>query len=179
MGELKRITAKDQFTVVFELCRPDVAFLAKIAWPAFAINDSGWLRSNIKASATGTQAIVSNVNGTGPYRLEDWRHGSEISLARNDAYWGATPANERLIVRWTADGAARVTDLQNGTVDGIDGLDPSAFATVTDDVSLALMPRPGMNIFYIGFNDTIAPCRVLSTISRLRPTPRAAYRSPA
>jgi ABC-type transport system substrate-binding protein len=156
-GELKRITAKDQYTVVFELCRPDVAFLAKIAWPAFAINDSGWLRSNIKAAATGAQAIVTNVNGTGPYRLEDWRHGSEISLARNDAYWGVTPANERLIVRWTADGAARVTDLQNGTVDGIDGLDPSAFATVTDDVSLALMPRPGMNIFYIGFNDTIAP----------------------
>jgi peptide/nickel transport system substrate-binding protein len=156
-GEIKRITAKDQYTVVFELCRPDVAFLAKIAWPAFAINDSGWLRANIAAAGKGAQAIVTNVNGTGPYRLEDWRHGSEISLARNDAYWGATPANERLIVRWTADGAARVTDLQNGTVDGIDDLDPSAFATVTDDVSLALMPRPGMNIFYMGFNDTVAP----------------------
>ena len=156
-GELKRITAKDPSTVVFELCRPDVAFLAKIAWPAFAINDSGWLRANIKASATGAQAIVTSVNGTGPYRLEDWRHGTEISLARNDRYWGATPANERLIVRWNADSAARVTELQNGTVDGIDALDPSAFATVTNDVSLALMPRPGMNIFYMGFNDTVAP----------------------
>src|SRR4029077_21134638 len=112
---------------------------------------------NIKGSATGTQTIVTNLNGTGPYRLEDWRHGSEISLARNDAYWGATPANERLIVRWNADSAARVADLQNGTVDGIDGIDPSAFATVTDDVSLALMPRPGMNTVYLGFNDTAAP----------------------
>jgi len=33
--------------------------------------------------------IVTKVNGTGPYRLEEWRQGSEISLARNDAYWGA------------------------------------------------------------------------------------------
>ena len=46
-GNLKRIEAKDASTVVFELCRPDVAFLAKIAAPAFAINDTGWLRSHI------------------------------------------------------------------------------------------------------------------------------------
>jgi len=156
-GELKRITAKDASTVVFELCRSDVAFLSKIAWPAFAINDSAWLRAHIKVGGTGPQAIDTAVNGTGPYRLEEWHQGSEISLARNDAYWGAKAANERLIVRWNADSAARVTELQNGTVDGIDALDPTVISSVTDDVSLALTPRAGMNVFYMGFNDTFAP----------------------
>ncbi len=156
-GELKRITAKDAMTVVFELCRSDVAFLSKIAWPAFAINDSSWLRSHIQAGATGPQAIARAVNGTGPYRLEEWHPGSEISLARNDAYWGNKAANERLIVRWNADSAARVTELQNGTVDGIDALDPTVISSVTNDVSLALTPRAGMNVFYIGFSDTFAP----------------------
>ena len=31
----------DRPTVVFQLCAPDVAFLSKIAFSAFAINDSG------------------------------------------------------------------------------------------------------------------------------------------
>ena len=69
-GNLKRISATDPTTVVFELCGPDVAFPSKIAAPAFAINDAGWLESHIDAGGGGDQEIVSDVNGTGPYRLE-------------------------------------------------------------------------------------------------------------
>ena len=156
-GTLKRIEAKDASTVVFELCRPDVAFLAKIAAPAFAINDTGWLETHIATTGSGTQAIASEVNGTGPYRLEDWIRGTEISLARNDAYWGTHAQNERLIVRWSPDSAARVTELQNGTADGIDAIDAAGVATVTDDVSLQVEPRAGQDVVYLGFNTADKP----------------------
>ena len=39
-GSLKRIVARDPLTVVFELCDADPAFLAKIASPALAIDDT-------------------------------------------------------------------------------------------------------------------------------------------
>jgi peptide/nickel transport system substrate-binding protein len=156
-GNLKRISATARDTVVFELCNPDVAFLSKIASPAFGINDSGWLRSHIDPAGSGTQRIVSEVNGTGPYRLESWDHGSEISLARNDAYWGQKAASERVIVRWQDDAAKRVDELQAGNVDGIDAVSPSGVSIVTDDVSLKLAPRPGLNVFYLGFTNTFAP----------------------
>lgn len=156
-GNLKRIRAKDAATVVFELCAPDVAFLSKIASPAFGINDTGWLQSHIDPKATGDQAIVTQVNGTGPYRLEGWNHGVEISLARNDAYWGETAANERLIVRWSDDPAKRLVELQGGSVDGIDDVDPAGATTVGDDVSLRLAARAGLNVFYMGFTNTFAP----------------------
>ena len=74
-GNLKRIVAKDASTVVFDLCAPDVAFLTKIAAPAFGINDLGWLRAHVSATGGGVQPIVSQVNGTGPYRLELWIAG--------------------------------------------------------------------------------------------------------
>jgi ABC-type transport system substrate-binding protein len=156
-GNLKRIRARDAATVVFELCAPDVAFLSKIASPAFGINDAGWLQSHIDPGASGDQAIVTEVNGTGPYRLEGWNHGVEVSLARNDAYWGEKTANDRVIVRWRDDPAQRVAELQGGTVDGIDDVDPSGVATVVDDVSLRLELRPGLNVFYMGFTNTFAP----------------------
>ena len=156
-GELKRIRAKDVRTVVFELCRPDVAFLSKIASPAFGINDTGWLETHIARNATGVQAIVAEVNGTGPYRLEGWRRGAEISLARNDAYWGDRAANERLIFRQRDDPGGRLTELQGGSVDGIDDVDPAGTGAVADDVSLRPEPRAGLNVLYLGFNNTFAP----------------------
>lgn len=156
-GNLKRIRAKDAATVIFELCTPDVAFLSKIASPAFGVNDTGWLQSHIEPGASGDQAIVTDVNGTGPYRLESWNRGVEVSLARNDTYWGATPVNERLIVRWHDESAQRLADLQGGTVDGIDDLDSPGTTAVADDVGLRLQPRPGLNVFYMGFTNTFAP----------------------
>ena len=147
----------DPETVVFELCGPDVAFRSKIAAPAFAINDTGWLESHIDPATSGAQAIVTEVNGTGPYRLESWNHGSEVSLARNDDYWGDAALNERLIVRWYDNPGQRFAELQDATVDGIDDVFPSTVAAVTDDVGLALQPRPGLNVSYLGFTNTFAP----------------------
>jgi peptide/nickel transport system substrate-binding protein len=156
-GQIRRISSTDPETVVFELCDPDVAFRSKIASPAFAINDTAWLGSHIDPATNGAQAIVGEVNGTGPYRLESWNHGSEVSLARNDSYWGDKAVNERLIVRWYDNPGQRFAELQNATVDGIDDVFPASVAAVSDDVGLALETRPGLNVFYMGFTNTFAP----------------------
>ena len=93
-GNLKKITATDQNTVVFDLCGPDVAFLSKVAFSAFQINDTAWLESHIDPAGTGEQAIVSEPNGTGPYKLTNWARGSEITM---EAYpdTGARPPRRR------------------------------------------------------------------------------------
>jgi peptide/nickel transport system substrate-binding protein len=156
-GQIRRISAPDPETVVFELCGPDVAFRSKIAAPAFAINDAGWLAAHIDPAKSGPQAIVDDVNGTGPYRLERWRKGSEVSLARNDAYWGDPALNERVVVRWYDNPGQRIAELQDATVDGVDMLDPTAVPAVVDDVGLALETRPGLNVFDLGFTTTFAP----------------------
>jgi peptide/nickel transport system substrate-binding protein len=139
-GNLKRIVARDATTVVFELCEPDVAFLAKVASPAFGINDTAWLRDR-----------TSEVDGTGPFDLERWTPGSEISLSRNDGYWGSPATAERVIVRWDDDPAERSAALQGGSVDGVDLLDLTGVTELADDVSVELMPRAGMNVLYLGF----------------------------
>ena len=93
--------------------------------------------------ATGPQAIVSAVNGTGPYMLEAWDRGTEVSLARNDGYWGDPAANERVIVRWNPASAQRVNELQAGTVDGIDEVAATGVEAVDADVSMVVAPRAG------------------------------------
>ena len=46
VGEFKKITALDANTVEFQLCNPDVAFLSKIAFSAFGIDDSDYLAAH-------------------------------------------------------------------------------------------------------------------------------------
>jgi ABC-type transport system substrate-binding protein len=154
-GHIRRIRATDIGTVVFELCAPDVAFPAKLAFAAFAINDSAWLGTHLDGA--GRQAIVGEVNGTGPYRLEAWDRGSEIDLVRNDAYRGVAARNERLIIRWRDGAAQRVVELKAGTVDGIDDVAPTDIDTVAADVNLQAVARAGMNVFYVGFSNSFAP----------------------
>ena len=156
-GNIKKISATDASTVVFELCNPDVAFLAKIAFTSFAINDTAWLESKIDPAGTTNQAIVTEVNGTGPYKLGTWNRGSDITMTRNDAYWGDKAKTETLIFRWSAEAAQRLVELQSGTVDGIDNVGPTDFPTVEGNADLQLKPREGLNTFYVGFNNTFAP----------------------
>jgi peptide/nickel transport system substrate-binding protein len=152
-GEFKKIYATDARTVVFELCTPDVAFLSKIAFTSFAINDTEWLKANIDPSVDQNQAIVENLNGTGPYKLKEWKRGQEVVMEANPDYWGEAPMAQTLVIKWGTEATQRLTELQAGTVDGIDNVGPTDFATVEGDPNLQLKPRPGLNVFYVGFNN--------------------------
>ena len=151
-GNLKAITAVDPTTVKFSFCTPDPAFRAKAAFASFAILPSEYL------SATGGAGdLIEKPIGTGPYQIVSWARGDSITLKRFDGYWGEKAKAETVVIRWSAEAAQRLLELQSGTVDGIDNPAPDAFTTIEADKTLQLKPRPGLNVFYLGMNNTFAP----------------------
>jgi peptide/nickel transport system substrate-binding protein len=152
-SEFKRIKALDANTVEFDLCAADAAFLSKIAFADFGINDSAYLA---KAAADGS--IVQQPNGTGPYMVKEWVKGDHITLVANPNYWGPyKPKVATVIVKWSTEAAQRLVELQSGNVDGIDNVGPTDFDTVKGDTTLQLLPRAALNVMYVGFNNTKAP----------------------
>lgn len=149
-----RIEAVDELTVRFTLCQPDVAFLSKVAFTPFAINDTAWLEEHVPDGS-----IVSEPNGTGPYMIPEggWARGDSITFEANPDYWGDPAIAETLVFRWSAESAQRVLELQAGSVDGIDNPGPEDFETIGGDENLQLLEREGLNTFYIGFNNTSPP----------------------
>jgi ABC-type transport system substrate-binding protein len=154
-GNFKKISATAANTVVFDLCNPDVAFLSKIAFTSFAINDTGWLESKIDPAGTTNQAIVSEPNGTGAYKFTSWTRGQEIVMAANPSYWDVANFDgaDNLIFRWSTEGNQRVTELQGETVDGIDNVPPESFSVIQGDARFTLEERVGLNTLYLGFNN--------------------------
>jgi peptide/nickel transport system substrate-binding protein len=151
-GNFKSIEAVDETTVKFTLCTPDPAFPAKVAFSAFSIQSSDYL-----ASTGGGGDIVSTPVGTGPYKLENWDLGNEMVLTANADYWGDKPIEPTVIFRWNSESAARLTELQSGTVDGVDNPGQADMEVIDADSNLALYERSGTNVFYVGFNNTFEP----------------------
>jgi ABC-type transport system substrate-binding protein len=151
-GEFKSIAATDAATVVMTLCFPDPAFPSKVAFSAFGIEPSEYLQST-----GGTGDLLEHPIGTGPWKLDRWDHGNEIDYVRNDSYWGDKAKEANLVFRWNSEAAARLTELQAGTVDGIDNPAPGDFDVIKNDSSLALFPRAALNVFYLGLNNWFKP----------------------
>lgn len=151
-GEFLSIEALDEYTVKFTLCYPDPAFPSKAAFSAFAIHSAEYLEAT-----GGGGELVEKPIGTGPYMLEEWTRGDSLTLKRYDGYWGAPALTETVVFRWNSEGAARLTELQAGTVDGIDNPSPDDYEKIRSDENLILYDRPGTNVFYIGLNNWYEP----------------------
>ncbi len=61
------------------------------------------------------------------------------------------------MLRWNQEGAARLLELQAGTVDMITNVSPDDFETVAEDPNLQLLPSANPNILYLGMTNTFEP----------------------
>jgi len=155
-GKFKSIEATDRYTVVFTLCEPFPAFLSTLAFSVFSIYPEEWIASTAGPETRTTDGLDHPI-GTGPYMVQDWTRGESITFVRNPDYWGEPAIPDTVVFRWNSEGAARLLELQAGTVDGIDNPSPDDFEVIAADSSLQLIKRPALNIFYVGITNTFAP----------------------
>ena len=151
-GLIKEIAAVDELTVQFTMCVPDPAFPSKAAFSAFAIQPKEWIET-----AMVSREILEKPVGTGPYYLDSWNRGDSIVLKKFADYWGDPAVTDTVVFRWSSEGAARLLELQSGTVDGIDNPSPDDFAVIQGDPTLVLYEREALNIFYVAMTNTFAP----------------------
>lgn len=61
------------------------------------------------------EALRAGADGTGPFRLVEFRPGVSVTLARNDAYWGQKPAFASAVLRLGRSSAEALADFRDGT----------------------------------------------------------------
>ena len=146
------IEVTDSHTVRFNLNRPDVAFLQKLAFPAFGIQSP----TNIKKYDGGGD-LTRNPVGTGPFKFTEWTTDSHITLERNDDYWGELPSLKTVTYRVIPEAPARFLELQTGTIDGVDNLSPDDIPAAQANSDIEVFFRPPFNIGYLGINRAHEP----------------------
>ncbi|MGI3199005.1 ABC transporter substrate-binding protein [Streptomyces sp. GLT-R25] len=111
----KDVTAPSADKVVVTLAQPQSSLLHLLAqpWSAGIVSEK-WVKSQ------SANALKTKENGTGPYKLAEFREGSLIKTVRFDGYWDKPkPYIDQIEYRVIPDEATRVQALQSGTVDSI------------------------------------------------------------
>ncbi len=151
-GKIESIEALDEFTVQFNLCKPDPAFLAKVAFTPFGIQPAEWI-----AETGGTGEILEKPIGTGRYMVEDWARGDSIIFKRFDGYWDTPAIAETAVLRWGTEGAARLLELQSGNADMITAPSPDDRDAIKEDPNLQLIEYANPNVLYLAMTNTFEP----------------------
>lgn len=75
--------------------------------------------------------FLRNPVGTGPYTLENWEAGSEITLAKNPNYWQeGKPYFDRFVFKIVEEGTTRITGLKTGEIDMLTQVPPDQLEAV-------------------------------------------------
>ncbi len=103
---INEVTAIDDTTVEIGLDAPKGSLLFNLAWGDAVI-----------VSPATADTNTSNPVGTGPFKFGQWVQGDRVELVRNDAYWGATPALEKVTFKFISDPTAAFAAMMAGDVD--------------------------------------------------------------
>jgi peptide/nickel transport system substrate-binding protein len=150
-------TASD--TTVITLTKVTSKFPAALSLPSFAISSPKALADYQADSLSGNPESptypaysTDHPTGTGPYKFDKWDRGNkELTITRNDAYWGDKAKIAKVVFRTISDENARKQALQAGDIDGYDLVAPADKKPLSD-AGFNVLTRPAFNILYLGIN---------------------------
>ncbi|WP_249292187.1 ABC transporter substrate-binding protein, partial [Achromobacter ruhlandii] len=108
IGEVKVV---DEYTVDFILKQPDPVLLTKLAGYGAMIVPPKYIQEK------GEENFNTHPVGTGPFKFESYQPKVNVTLARNDDYWGGKPKLDKVVYRFISEPGTQVAELQAGRVD--------------------------------------------------------------
>jgi peptide/nickel transport system substrate-binding protein len=157
LGLMTRVDVADPLTVRFVLKAP---------WPLLpAMMPFQEMVSHAFVQKVGDDGIATQEDGTGPFRLVEWRHGDSIIMERFPDYYGGSPDippvgpahADRVIFKIMPDNAARVAALLAGDVDIVNELPVSATHQVDANPGTIVMKANGTRTFFVAINNAKSP----------------------
>jgi ABC-type transport system substrate-binding protein len=88
--DVVEMQARDDYTVVFVLKRPNALFLDHV--------ENRFIISKAAADKYGDEMDQHGI-GTGPYKFVSFQRGGNFVMTRNDDYWGAKAEIKEVIFR--------------------------------------------------------------------------------
>jgi oligopeptide transport system substrate-binding protein len=128
---------------------PKSYFLYKLTYPTAFVVD--------KANVAKSREWWRQPNGTGPFKLKEWRENDSLVLERNERYYGEMAGIER--VEYLLWGGVPMNMYETGEID-IAGVSVIYIDRVTDKAgpfSKELQITPELSFSWIGFNTTRPP----------------------
>lgn len=146
VGKVREVEVVDATHARFHLTEPDSALLESLSQQWTAIQSPAGI-------ARGMEANCAAPVGTGPFIVDEWISGQQITMVRNETYNTPGPQTrnegaahlEKIVWRMIPDAATRYAALQSGEVNVIDNPQPDAIVAADNSEAMEHLdaPRPG------------------------------------
>lgn len=148
--ELTGVRVLDERTVAITIDAPKTYFLAKLAYPTAFVVDRQTVESN-------PRNWERNPNGTGPYRLREWRLGERIVLEAAPNHHLGAPAIRGVVYQLS--GGSALTRFENGELDvaPVSVSDVDRARDPNSDLSARYQVYPQLTVSFIAFNVDVPP----------------------
>lgn len=146
VNEVAGVQVVDDYTLQITIDQPRAYFLSKLTYPTAYVLD----QENLER---GGRTWTDNPNGTGPFKLAEFRFGELIVLERNENYYrDPKPRLER--INFVLAGGSRMVMYEQGSLDmtAVGLNDIERVTDPTNPLNQELRIVETMGIFYIGLN---------------------------
>lgn len=144
LAVVKEIATPDDRTVTVTLSAPSISFVYNLSYV--------WIVN------TAAGDLTTTADGTGPYRLGEWKRGATLSLTRNDAYWGTKAKNAGAVFHYFTDATALNNALLTNAVDVVTSeQSPDALAQFESNPQYKINEGTSTTKLLLAFNDRVAP----------------------
>lgn len=141
---VKEVKVMDDYTVRLITHKPYPVALERLA--NYQMLPVKWVKEK------GVDFIATNANGTGPYRLKEWKRGVHIILEAKENYWKGAPAIKTIIYRPIKEIATQISELLTGGIDIVRDIPPDQISLVENSGMARISKAPTLRVVYLVFD---------------------------
>ncbi|MGW3449532.1 ABC transporter substrate-binding protein [Streptomyces sp. NPDC001076] len=149
LASVKSVSATDDHTVAVTLKHRDTGFTWGLTERAGIVFKRG----------TAFSSLAGKENGTGPFKLSDWKRGSSITFVRNDAYWGKKAKVAKVVLHYIKDDNAAGNAQQTGQTDIETAADATLLQPFSDTSKYTVLRGDTTDKFTLAFNNASGPTK--------------------
>lgn len=146
---IEGLTAPDDHTVQVRIDAPKPYFLYKLTFPTAFIVD----RKNVESGVEWYR----QPNGTGPYRLHEWKRFELIAYEANPDFYLGPPSLPYVVVQLYSGVGIRLYESDEIDITGISSYDADRFQEVSEPLHNQLLTGVNLCTGYITFDTTRPP----------------------
>lgn len=152
---LKSVEKVDDYTIRFNLNRPEAPMIANLAMDFASIMSAEYatqLESNDTKEMLNQQPI-----GTGPFHFVAYQKDAVIRYGSHDTYWAGKQPIDDLVFAITTDASVRQQKLIAGECHVAAYPNPADLEGLKANSDLTVIEQEGLNVGYLAYNTKVAP----------------------
>ena len=156
IGAIKSMKALDDYTLEITLKNAYGPFLQTLATDAASIVNPAIMKHE-KDGDLAQAWLAQNTDGSGAYRLAEWKRGERAVLEAKPGYWGGEPKSKKVIIRFMSESADRRMALEQGDIDIAENILIDQVKALENNKSIKVLKFPSQLVEYVYINCQKAP----------------------